>query len=247
MLINPETLSLSNGYGSADKPCLQQKAALVHAHTHGYLTTAGLDAVLTDRPCWQNSTINVAGIAINDLMPEDGDWFQRLDKLMPRLVAATVVSDSEVEKRINARLTCWLARECLHVFEDAMPGDDRPRYAIEMSEAWLRGEASEEECHVAGARTASVPHVTCPAYNLYARDVANAAAAYAAYADHAAHATYAVDALKQEGPQRLLRLLEELCDQHDKAKAEEGVMLDDGWMTALTEAGLLVPGLLVFG
>lgn len=196
--IDYEALPLSEGAGGPDNPCLQQKAALVHAHIHGYLDTAGLAKVLTDHPCWQNRVITEVGIYVNDHLPTGGDWFARLDKLTPRMVAASVCADQLVELRVNARLLCWLAREVLHLFEDQFPGDDRPRKAIETREAWLRGEATGDDCQKAAA-----------------------------------------EAAEAAGAERLLQLLEQLCDQHDKAKAEEGAALDDGWMRALADARLI--------
>ena len=54
---NPDNLPLSSGLGSPDSPCAMSKAALVHAHHHGYLTPETIDQVFTDRPCWVNESI----------------------------------------------------------------------------------------------------------------------------------------------------------------------------------------------
>ncbi len=50
-------------------------------------------------------------------------------------------------------LAIWAA-DCaahtLHYFEDALPGDDRPRRAIELGRAWSRGEVGMMQARAAG-------------------------------------------------------------------------------------------------
>jgi len=71
-------------------------------------------------------------------------------------------------------LAIWAAdcaQHVLHLFEQARPGDDRPRRAIELGRAWARGEISWWDARAAGGHA-----------NAAARDLAGAArlAAYAA-------------------------------------------------------------------
>ena len=79
----------------------------------------------------------------------------------------------DVDRRLLVRAACACARTALpHV----PPGEDRPRLAIELAEAWCNGRATIVE-----VRTAAYA-----AYAAYAADASYAAAAYAAYASYAA-------------------------------------------------------------
>jgi len=120
----------------------------------------------------------------------------------PRLV--TVRRGGTLEDADHRRLASWAAdcaEHVLHHFEAARPGDDRPRRAIELAQAWVRGEIRMTE-----ARTAA-GHANGAARDLRgaARHAAYAAAQAAAVAHVAAHelgaAAYAIKAARAAAPQ----------------------------------------------
>ena len=101
-------------------------------------------------------------------------------------------------------LAIWAAdcaRHVLHHFEQARPGDDRPRRAIELGRAWARGEIT-----MTLARTAA-GHANAAARDLSgaARHAAYAAWQAAAVGHVAAHelgaAAYAIRAAREAAPQ----------------------------------------------
>ena len=119
----------------------------------------------------------------------------------PRLI--TVRRGGSLEDDDHHLLATWAAdcaEHVLHHFEQARPGDDRPRRAIDQVRAWARGEASMTEARSAGGHA-----------NAAARDLSGAArhAAFAAgqagvVAHVAAHdlgaAAYAIKAARAAAP-----------------------------------------------
>jgi immunity protein 5 of polymorphic toxin system len=119
----------------------------------------------------------------------------------PRLV--TMRRGGSLRDDDHHLLALWAAdcaEHVLHHFEQARPGDDRPRRAIEMARAWARGEVRMTEARAAGGHA-----------NGAARDLAGAArhAAFAAgqagvVAHVAAHelgaAAYAIKAVRAAAP-----------------------------------------------
>ena len=104
----------------------------------------------------------------------------------------------------HRQLASWAAdcaEHVLHHFEQARPGDDRPRRAIELGRAWARGEIAWAE-----ARTAA-GHANGAARDLNgaARHAAYAAGQAAAVGHVAAHelgaAAYAVRAARAAAPE----------------------------------------------
>jgi thymidine phosphorylase len=90
----------------------------------------------------------------------------------PRLV--TVRRGGSLQDDHHRLLALWAAdcaQHVLHHFEQARPGDDRPRRAIDMGRAWARGEITMTQARAAGGHA-----------NAAARDLSGAArhAAYAA-------------------------------------------------------------------
>jgi len=107
------------------------------------------------------------------------------------------------EPAIHHALALWAAQcaeRVLPIFEDALPGDDRPRAAIETLRAWMQGEAPMTQCraaafaaHAAARDTAQVGDHAAVA----AARAAGQAAAVAHMFDHSPHAaTYAATAVK---------------------------------------------------
>ena len=103
----------------------------------------------------------------------------------------------------HRRLAVWAAacaRNVLHLFEEARPGDDRPRRAIEQGRAWARGEVSWWDARAAGG------HANAAARDLRGapRHAAYAAGQAAAVGHVAAHelgaAAYAIRAAQDAAP-----------------------------------------------
>jgi hypothetical protein len=89
----------------------------------------------------------------------------------PRFI--TVRRGGSLRDGDHQRLAIWAAdcaQHVLHHFEQARPGDDRPRRAIELGRAWARGEVSWWDARSAAGHA-----------NAAARDL-RGAARYAAYA-----------------------------------------------------------------
>ncbi len=99
----------------------------------------------------------------------------------------------DVDRRLLVTAACRCARLALRYVPS---GEYRPLIAIEMAEAWIRGEATIDQVRNAAdaayayASAASAAAAASAAYAAYAATAASAAAAYAA-ADAAADAAYA--------------------------------------------------------
>src|SRR6187397_611224 len=119
----------------------------------------------------------------------------------PRFI--TVRRGGSLQDDDHHLLAVWAAdcaEHVLHHFEQARPGDDRPRRAIDFGRAWARGEVTMTQARSAGGHA-----------NAAARDLSGAArhAAYAAgqagaVAHVAAHelgaAAYAIQAVRATAP-----------------------------------------------
>jgi hypothetical protein len=119
----------------------------------------------------------------------------------PRFI--TVRRGGSLEDKHHHLLAVWAAdcaEHVLHYFQEARPGDDRPRRAIDLGRAWARGEIPWAE-----ARTAA-GHANAAARDLRgaARHAAYAAGQAAAVGHVAAHelgaAAYAVRAARAAAP-----------------------------------------------
>jgi hypothetical protein len=120
----------------------------------------------------------------------------------PRFI--TVRRGGTLEDDVHGLLGMWAAdcaEHVLHHFEQARPGDDRPRRAIDLGRAWARGEMRWAE-----ARTAA-GHANAAARDLRgaARHAAYAAGQAAAVGHVAAHelgaAAYAIRAAREAAPE----------------------------------------------
>jgi hypothetical protein len=115
----------------------------------------------------------------------------------PRLI--TVRRGGTLQDADHHRLAVWAADCAEHVlpfFEQARPGDDRPRRAIELARAWARGEIKMSESRdAAGHANAAAREVSGAA-----REAAHAAVQAAAVPHVAAHdlgaAAYAIRAAR---------------------------------------------------
>lgn len=119
----------------------------------------------------------------------------------PRFV--TLRRGGSLEDDDHRRLALWAAdcaQHVLHHFEQARPGDERPRRAIDLGRAWARGETTMTQ-----ARTAA-GHANAAARDLSgaARHAAYAAGQAAAVAHVAAHelgaAAYAIKSARAASP-----------------------------------------------
>ena len=96
-----------------------------------------------------------------------------------------------VDRKILVRAACACARTALpHV----PPGEDRPRLAIELAEAWCNGRATIVEVRSAAYAAAKAANAAAYAANAAAYAAAAYADAYAAYAAADAAAAYAAAA-----------------------------------------------------
>lgn len=115
----------------------------------------------------------------------------------------------------NHRLLALWAASCaehvLPLFDEAAPGDDRPRQAIELSRAWVRGEITMRQAlKISAARDA-------------ARNVSGAAR-FAAYAAAQAVAVAHVAAHELGAAAYAIRAAQAAADKtgHEQARLDEG-------------------------
>lgn len=134
----------------------------------------------------------------------------------------------------NHRLLAVWAADCaqhvLHLFEQAQPGDDRPRRAIEHVRAWVRGEIAMTQGRIAAGHAMGAARALSGA----AREAAYAAGQAAAVAHVAAHelgaAAYAIRAARAAAPEdeRMEAGRLECQWQHAQLPGEiRGLVLDD--------------------
>ena len=119
----------------------------------------------------------------------------------PRLV--TVRRGGTLSDADHRRLAGWAAdcaEHVLHYFEEARPGDERPRRAIDLARAWVQGEILMTQSRTAAG------HAMAAARDLSGagREAAYAAGQAAAVAHVAAHelgaAAYAIRAARAAAP-----------------------------------------------
>jgi hypothetical protein len=119
----------------------------------------------------------------------------------PRLV--TIRRGGTLTDADHHLLALWAAdcaEHVLHYFEQARPDDDRPRRAIELARAWVRGEVRMMQARAAAG------HANGAARDLVgaAREAAHAAGQAGAVAHVAAHelgaAAYAIRAARAAAP-----------------------------------------------
>jgi hypothetical protein len=121
----------------------------------------------------------------------------------PRFI--TVRRGGSLQDDHHRLLGVWAAdcaQHVLHHFEQARPGDDRPRRAIDLGRAWARGEIPMKQAHdFAFVANAAARDVTGAA-----REAAHAAGQAVAVAHVAAHelgaAAYAIRAVRAASPER---------------------------------------------
>jgi hypothetical protein len=119
----------------------------------------------------------------------------------PRLV--TVRRGGTLQDADHHLLALWAAdctQHVLHFFEETQPNDDRPRQAIELTRAWVRGEVTMTQARTA----AGFANAAARELSGAAREAAHAAGQAAAVAHVAAHAlgaaAYAIRAARAAAP-----------------------------------------------
>jgi hypothetical protein len=124
------------------------------------------------------------------------------EKRDPRLV--TVRRGGTLQDTDHRLLAVWAAdcaQHVLHFFEQAQPGDDRPRHAIEQAYAWARGDITMTQARTAAGHAMGAARALRGA----AREAAYAAGQAAAVAHVAAHelgaAAYAIRAARAVVPE----------------------------------------------
>jgi hypothetical protein len=126
------------------------------------------------------------------ILPKDRD---------PRFITVRrggALQDSD--HRLLAKWAADCAEHVLHLFEAAQPADARPRQAIELARAWVRGETTMSQARMAAG------HAQAAARDLSgaARHAAYAAGQAAAVAHVAAHelgaAAYSIKAVRSAAP-----------------------------------------------
>jgi hypothetical protein len=107
----------------------------------------------------------------------------------------------DADHRLLAVWAADCAQHVLHFFEQAQPGDDRPRKAIEQTYAWVRGEITMTQARTAAGHAMGAAR----ALSGTAREAAYAAGQAAAVAHVAAHelgaAAYAIRAARLAAPE----------------------------------------------
>lgn len=102
----------------------------------------------------------------------------------------------DVDHRLLAVWAADCAQHVLHLFEQVQPDDDRPRKAIEMTHAWVRGEIPMMQARAAGGHAMGAARVIKGP----AREAAFAAGQAAVVTHVAAHelgaAAYAIRAVR---------------------------------------------------
>ena len=107
---------------------------------------------------------------------------------------------SDTDHHLLALWAAACAEHVLHFFEAAQPEDDRPRKAIELAHAWVRGEITMTQARTAAGHAMGAARELSGA----AREAAYAAGQAAAVAHVAAHelgaAAYAIRAARAAAP-----------------------------------------------
>ena len=106
-----------------------------------------------------------------------------------------------VDHRLLAAWAADCAQHVLHLFEQAQPGDDRPRRAIELARPWARGEITMAQARMAAFAANAAAREALGA----AKEAAHAAGQAVTVAHVAAHelgaAVYAIRAARAAAPE----------------------------------------------
>lgn len=177
------------------------------------------NAYKTDEPTCTNHTVTVAAITVNDWLEQEHR--DQLAALLPRLIRAVDPEDFQAAYRVQRRLRLWLLDRALAATEGEL--SEAGRALLEaVREAARLGVSGFEELNSTrelARRLASVRKASERDLLLHEH--------WDSLAGDGLLDRVLLD-LKQTGdPRDALRFLEDLLDQLDKAKAEEGLLGDD--------------------
>jgi len=116
----------------------------------------------------------------------------------PRLI--TIRRGGSLTDRDHHLLAMWAAdcaQHVLHFFEEARPGEDRPRLAVEATRAWARGEVTMTASRTAAFAAHAAARETSGAATLAARAAGQAAAVAHVAAHELGAAAYAIRAASE--------------------------------------------------
>ena len=169
-------------------------------------TTFTPEYILTHRGCYskeeasnlsfmRQEIITIEQIIDSELPLYDFGWF--------------LIKKCELERTQKIHLAKSMAEIILPIFEAKIPGDNRPRKALEAIDSFLSGDMSHDDL-IAARRAACAAAYAASACAAAARaaaaDAADAAAyAYAADAAYAYSAAAAADAAEREKQKNLIR------------------------------------------
>jgi thymidine phosphorylase len=149
----------------------------------------------------------------------------------PRFI--TIRRDGTLTDSDHHLLALWAASCAEHVlelFESALPGDRRPRQAIEHARAWARGELKMMQARAAGGHAMAAARDLCGAPR-HAAFAAGQAAVVAHVAAHelgaAAYAIKAARAAAPEGDRQAAGRLECQWQRDQLPEAIRDLVLDD--------------------
>jgi hypothetical protein len=137
---------------------------------------------------------------------------------------------TDEDHRLLAAWALGCAEHVLHLFEDQQPADRRPRDAIEIGHAWIRGDASMREAHQAAFR-ANAAGKGMPDPARFAALAAGQAVAVAHVAAHdlgaAAYAIRAVGASVSANDATQAQVAERTWQRNQLPAAVRELVLDD--------------------
>ena len=130
-------------------------------------------------------------------------------------------------------LALWAAacaEHVLHLFEAVKPADSRPRYAIDLARAWVRGEVTMTQSRMAAGHAMAAARYLSGAAHFAAYAAGQAAAVAHVAAHELGAAAYAIKAARAAAPEgegeRIARL--ECCWQREQLPDEiRELVLDD--------------------
>ena len=152
------------------------------------------------------------------------------EKRDPRLV--TVRRGGTLRDVDHHRLAVWAAdcaEHVVHFFEQARPGDDRPRHAIGLARAWARGEITMTQARTAAFANAAAREVSGAA-KLAALAAGQAVAVSHVPAHELGAAAYAIRAARAAAPEGEQEQAGRLECQWQRAQLPieiRGLVLDD--------------------
>lgn len=200
----------------------------------------------TDQPSCTNEAITSVAISINDRM--DDASRQQLKVLVPRLMRAKRTS---VDNRVNARLALWAARSVLQFIASSTDRNEVGEM-LEAAERCLQGETSATAClncpvvrvqRLWGGYMADFNNCVAPGAVFQSAIAAHSSVLESrqeGWVDSQTVLSYALTAatnaayiMSDASGEKAVLWLSDLLDAHEKAMAEEGVLLEDGYWNFL--------------